>query len=80
MDERISEITLAVEGTVTITTAEYHELIASQTMLDMMLESARRDGGSYATPNHALVDVALHQRQLYRPYLTISKESGDGDA
>lgn len=80
MDDRISEITLAVEGTVTITTAEYQELIASQTMLDMMLESARRGGGSFVTPHHALVDVAIHQRQFHRPYLTIPTESGNGDA
>jgi len=80
MEEKTTEITLAVEGTVTITTAEYRELIACQTMLDMILTSARKDTSGVGYPDQIVVRMADSQRMLYLPAIQISKKSGDEDA
>lgn len=79
MEENTTATTWPSEGTVTLTTAAYRELIISQTMLDRILDSAK--GSGYASPDSGIIKAAIRQRALFAKTLHISASTeGDDDA
>lgn len=71
MDPKTTEITIAAEGVVTIPTGEYSSLIACRTMLDMILDSARKDVAGVGYPDQAVVRMADNQRKLHADVLVL---------
>lgn len=75
--EEAMDITLANEETVTVSNLEYRELIACQTMLDMIIISRKESG--YYSDNVIAYAEKLRLRHSDMSAVT-SESSADGEA
>lgn len=73
--DKTTEITIAAEGVVTISTTEYGQLVACRTMLDMIL-SSRRDSGY---TDSAVANCAHELRKLHADTPLEKKENPEGE-
>ena len=76
MREKDLNLVLSSEEVIAISVGEYRELVASQTMLDMILFGAVRDKNHY--PSTDVVKAAAAVRVSYAP--NVSPKGGEDSA